>query len=188
MSIVESYRYPWFGIQVHLRKERVAAAHLDFKGYDVYLPMYRRRTRWSDRMIEADCPLFPGYLFCRFESTKPRIVATPGVVAILGCGGRPEQVPDNQIEAIRTMLHCGLPVAPHRYLTEGEAITITKGPLKGVSGLLARNRNELKVVVSVELLQRSVAVEVDRDAIEGCFRSPFYPTLERRNTAAACTP
>ena len=165
MTILSEQSSPWLAIQADLRKEKIAAAHLEFKGYQVYVPLYRKQKRWSDRLVQVDFPLFPGYLFCRFDSKCLPIVTTPGVVSILGCGGRPEPIPEGEIAAIQTMLQSGLPVGPHAYLRDGERVRINKGPLKGVDGLLVRSKSNLKVVVSVELLQRSVAVELDREAV-----------------------
>jgi transcription antitermination factor NusG len=169
MTVVDEHFRPWLAVQSDLRKEKVAAAHLEFKGYQVYVPLYRQQKRWSDRVIEVDSPLFPGYLFCRFDAKCLPIVTTPGVVSILGWGGRPEPIPEAQIAAIQTMLESGLPVGAHPYLQAGERVRIDKGPLKGVEGLLVKSKNHLKVVVSVELLQRSVAVELDRAAISAAF-------------------
>jgi transcription antitermination factor NusG len=148
-----------------LKKEKIAATHLEFKGYQVYVPVYQKQKRWSDRCVKVDSPLFPGYLFCRFDAKCPPIVSTPGVVSILGCGGRPEAIPEAEITAIQTMLQSGLPVGPHEYLQVGEKVRIGQGPLKGVEGSLVRNKSNFKIVVSIELLQRSVAVELDREAV-----------------------
>jgi len=165
MTVVGEECRPWLAIQADLRKEKIAGAHLEYRGYQVYVPAYRKQKRWSDRLVEVDSPLFPGYLFCRFDAQCQPIVTTPGVVSILGCGGRPEPIPEGEIAAIRTMLQSGLPVGPHGYLRVGEKVRIEKGPLKGVEGLLVRSKSNLKIVVSVELLQRSVAVEIDREAV-----------------------
>src|SRR6202034_2329820 len=98
MTTGQDYPRSWFGIQVELKKETIAAAHLEFKGYNVFLPMLRKRRQWSDRPVNSTSPLFPGYLFCRFESAKPLIVSTPGVVAILGVGKHPEPIPESDID------------------------------------------------------------------------------------------
>ena len=166
MTTDQDYFRPWFGLQTELKKERVAAAHLEFKGYHVFLPMLRKRRQWSDRSVDSTSPLFPGYLFCRFESAKPLIVSTPGVVAILGFGKHPEPIPESEIDAIQTILRSGLPAEQHPYLRAGDMIAIIDGPLKGVEGVLVKSKSKLKVVVSITILQRSVAVEVSREAVE----------------------
>ncbi len=165
MTTMAEHAQPWVAIHADLRKEKIAAAHLEFKGYQVYVPVYHKQKRWSDRVVKVDAPLFPGYLFCRFDAKCLPIVTTPGVVSILGCGGRPEPVPEAEIAAIQTMLQSGLPVGPHEYLQVGKRVRIDKGPLKGVEGSLVRSKSNFKIVVSVELLQRSVAVELDREAV-----------------------
>jgi transcription termination/antitermination protein NusG len=157
---------PWFAVQTRPKAEKTAALQPKVRGYEVFLPVYRSRNEWSDRIAEVDRPLFPGYCFCVLDSDQPfRIVSAPGVVRIVGWGRRPEPIAENDIVAIQTMLRSGLPMGPHKHLTEGETITITKGPLRGVGGLLVRNKNNMKVVVSIELLQRSVAVELDYEAV-----------------------
>jgi transcription antitermination factor NusG len=166
MNITSQCVHPWICIQTQVRKETVAAAHLQFRGYEVYLPVYKKHKSWSDRIVTVECPLFPGYLFCRYDSAKPPIVTTPGVVSVLGSGGRPEIVPEVEIAAIQIMLRSGFAVLPHPYLQEGETVTITDGPLKGIQGIFVKNKSEMRVVVSVKLLQRSVAVDVDRQSVK----------------------
>jgi transcription antitermination factor NusG len=138
MTTGQDYPRPWFGIQTELKKEKIAAAHLEFKGNNVFLPMLRKRRQWSDRSVNSTSPLFPGYLFCRFESAKPLIVSTPGVVAILGVGKHPEPIPESEIDAIQTILRSGLPTGQHPYLRAGDVIPILDGPLKGIEGVLVK--------------------------------------------------
>jgi len=158
---------PWFGLQTKPRSEKAAAMQLEIRGYRVFLPVYRKATKWSDRVMQLDYPLFPGYLFCGVDFTCPsRVVATPGIVHIVGCGGHPEPIPEHEIEAIRIMLQSGLLIEPHPYLREGERIVITKGPLKGIDGVVIRRKSTLTVVASVELLQRSLSIEFASDTVE----------------------
>jgi transcription antitermination factor NusG len=166
MNINSQFTHAWVCVQTQVRKETVAAAHLQFRGYEVYLPVYKKHKSWSDRIVTVECPLFPGYLFCRYDAVKPPIVTTPGIVSVLGPAGRPETVPEGEIAAIQIMLRSGFAVLPHPYLQEGETITMTGGPLKGIQGIFVKNKSEMKVVVSIKLLQRSVAVEVDRQSVK----------------------
>lgn len=161
---------PWFGIQTSVRRESAVAAQLEYRGYQVYLPAYEQPIQRSDHIMKRDCPLFPGYLFCRFDRRLPSIVTTPGVISILGIGGRPQEVPSHEVASIGAMLQSRLPVGAHPFIREGESIRITQGPLKGVRGVLITTNDSLKVVVSVCLLQRSVAVSLDRQSIE-CMRA-----------------
>ena len=166
MNIVENTPHPWLGIQAHIRKEKIAAKQLEGRGYEVFLPQYRKQTQWSDRRIQVDCPLFPGYLFCRFDSRLPPIVTASSVVSIVGRGREPEPIPEHEISSVQSMLQSGYMVQPSPYLRVGDRIAISRGPLRGVEGLLVKNKDKLKVVVSINVLQRSVAVELDSDAIQ----------------------
>jgi transcription antitermination factor NusG len=165
LNISGGNRLPWFGVQTSLRKEGIVARHLEYKGYQVYLPTYSQTKQWSDRRVRTERALFPGYLFCRFDPRKPSIVTTPGAVSILGIGGRPQEVPEQEILSIQRMVQSRLPLGPHPYLRAGETIAITKGPLKGVTGVLVRRNDDLQVVVSVTLLQRSIAISLAPEAI-----------------------
>jgi transcriptional antiterminator NusG len=174
MTIVENTSHPWFGIQAHLRKEKIAAMQLEGRGYEVYLPQYRKRTNWSDRRIEVDCALFPGYLFCRFDSRLPPIVTVPCIVSIVGRGREPEPIPEHEIANIQNMLQSGFMVTPYPYLQVGQRVIIVKGPLRGLDGFLITNKKKCNVVVSVTLLQRSVAVECDPEAVQPIDGGPAH--------------
>ncbi len=163
--MIEAGAHPWLGIQAHLRKEKDVAIQLKGRGYEVFLPQYRKQTYRSDRRIEVDCPLFPGYLFCRFDSALPPIVALPSVVAIVGYGRQPEPIPEREVENIRSMLQSGFAVDHFPYLRIGDKVIIVRGPLCGVEGMLVTEKDKFKVVVSVNLLQRSIAVEFDSEAV-----------------------
>src|SRR5712691_418957 len=94
----------WYGLRTKSRFEKAAAASLAYKGYEPYLPCYRRRRRWSDRVTEIEAPLFPGYIFCRFDpSRRLPILTTPGIVGVVGCGRAPAPIPDDEIAAIETV-------------------------------------------------------------------------------------
>jgi transcription antitermination factor NusG len=155
---------PWYAIRVRSKFENVASATLRGKGYEEFLPVCRSRRRWSDRVKELDLPLFPGYLFCRFD-VKDRllpILTTPGVVAIVGAGKTPVHIDDQEIEAIRAILGSGLAVQPSPFLHVGSIVYIEGGPLAGVEGIITNTDKVYRLVVSVSLLQRSIAVEIDR--------------------------
>ena len=176
---------PWFGVQTKPRAEKVAAIQLEVRGYHVFLPLYQRHNKWSDRVVQVDCPLFPGYLFCRVDSRLPPIVAVPSVVSIVGRGRQPEPIPEQEIANVQSMLQSGLMVTPHPYLRVGDRVTIVKGPLCGVDGLMIKNKAKCKIVVSINLLQRSVAVELDSDAVGEDFgtNSCSSQSLSRRLSA-----
>jgi len=157
---------PWHALVVRPQHEKAAARLLAASGLEEFLPLYRSRRRWSDRVKEIDLPLFAGYLFCRFRpEERLRVLLIPGVSGIVGFGGRPAPVEEGEIAAIRRMTACGSRLEPWPYLKAGQRVRIERGPLRGLEGVLERGKDYWRVVVSVELLQRSVAVEIDRDAV-----------------------
>ena len=162
----ESRSRAWFAVTVKPNHERAAAQALDAKGLEVFLPLYRARRRWTDRVKELDLPLFGGYVFCRFERPeKARVLATPAVTSVVGFGHQPASIPESEIESVRMLVASGLPLGPWPLLRVGQRVRIGAGPLAGVEGVLSRIKDGWRVVVSVELLQRAVAAEVDRDIV-----------------------
>jgi transcription antitermination factor NusG len=160
-------RPAWFAVVTKSRHEKLVSQQLRSKGIEEFLPMYPVRKRWSDRYMTVELPLFTGYVFCRFqpEQTLP-ILSTTGVASIVSFGGRPAPIPETEIDSVKAVLQSGLPASPWPYLRAGERVRIRSGAMDGVEGVLLRDKDSLRVVVSVELLQRSVAVEIDRDVLE----------------------
>ena len=164
LSARQSGWMPWFALRTKSNFEGLASQILRQKGYEEFLPTYRRRTYWSDRIKTIDRPLFPGYLFCRFdERARLPILVTPGVVSVVGFGKAPVAIPDEEIEAVRTLLRSGLPARPWPFVSVGQRLVIERGPLCGIEGILLEIRNHCRFIVSVNLLQRSVAAEVEPD-------------------------
>jgi transcription antitermination factor NusG len=156
----------WFALRVRPKHERTAAITLGRQGFDEYVPLHRVRRRWSDRTKEMDAVLFPGYIFCRFSrEERLRVLNSPGVEAIVGFGKTDVPVDDAEINAVRTLIAAGRPLAPWPYLRIGQNVAIENGPLAGLRGVVLRDENAWRVVVSVEALDRSIAVEVDREMI-----------------------
>jgi transcription antitermination factor NusG len=130
------------------------------------MPTHRVRRRWSDRVKDLDVPLFPGYVFCRFNpENRLSILTQPGVTGVVSFGNGPYPLEENEIKTIQTLVASGLAVQPWPYLRIGKRVRIGSGALSGVEGLLLKVKNECRLVVSVDLLQRSMAVEVDSDSI-----------------------
>lgn len=153
----------WFALSVRPNREHSVAKHLEAKEYETFAPMYRSRRVWSDRVKFIELPLFPTYVFCRFNPavrTAP-VVTTPGVLRILGYGSTPAPVADSEILAIQRIVASKLPTGPWPYLCAGTPVRIDAGPLAGLEGIVVLLKSELRLVVSVSLLQRSVAVEID---------------------------
>jgi len=153
----------WFALCVKPRHEKTAAAALRFKGYDEFLPLCRSQRQWSDRVKELDLPLFPGYVFCRFDIRhRVPVLNTPGVLRVIGHGREPVALEDREIDALKVVVRSGLPAEPWPFLNVGCRIGIEEGPLRGIEGTLLEIKGRDRLVLSVGLLQRSIAVEVDR--------------------------
>jgi transcription antitermination factor NusG len=135
---------------------------LQGKGYEPFLPVYASRRRWSDRIKEIELPLFPGYLFCRLDpSDRLPILVTPGVVQIVGIGKNPVPLDELEIASIQTAVQSGLRRQAWPYQQIGQKVRVECGPLRGLEGILLSIKGGHRLILSVTLLQRSVAVEVD---------------------------
>jgi len=153
---------PWFALQVRSRREAMVANHLEGQGFDCFLPLYKSTRRWSDRLKEVEQPLFPGYLFCRLNlSNRGPVLMTPGVQQIVGFGRTPVPVEERELESIRQVLSSGLPSLPWPYMHIGERVRVNYGSLVNLEGILVNFKGSNRVVLSVTLLQRSVALEID---------------------------
>jgi len=178
---------PWFALQVRTRYERNVASFLDGKGYEWFLPTYVSRRRWSDRTKELELPLFPGYLFCRFDpQDRLPILKTPGMISIVGTSKTPTPVDASEIVALRTLVNSELPRQPWPYLKVGQRVRIEYGSLCGLEGILLQIKGSDRIVLSVSLLQRSVAAEVDSSWITPIHTHPQTKAapLSRRPAAS----
>jgi transcription antitermination factor NusG len=154
--------YPWFALRVRSNYENTVATILRGKGYEGFLPLYVSRRAWSDRVKQIERPLFPGYVFCRFDvQRRLPILTTPGVVCVVGVGKRPIPIDDVEIASIQAAVRSGLPAVPWPFLRIGQQVSIERGPLRGTTGILLNFKGQHRLVLSVTLLQRSVAVELD---------------------------
>jgi len=158
---------PWFALQVRTRHESAIAGFLEAKGYEQFVPIYKLRKRWSDRVKVTEAPLFPGYLFCRFDPQyRLPILKTPGVIQIVGCNRIPAPIDENEMQAIQTLVASGLQAQPWPFLAVGDRVRIESGPLRGLDGIVVKLKENHRLVVSVSLLRRSVAVEIDSALVE----------------------
>lgn len=158
----------WYAVETKSRLEQTVESLLRNKGFETFLPLYKVRRQWSDRVKVLDAALFPGYLFSRLrdgQRTLP-LLRTPYVRGIVSCAGRPVPIPEHELEAVRAIIASRLPASPWPYLHEGDRIRIRHGSLAGVEGLLLSFKNQHRLVVSVELLRRSVSVEIDLAWVE----------------------
>ncbi len=158
----DSARLGWFALRVKPRHERTTAASLRAKGFDDFLPLYRARRAWSDRIKELDLPLFAGYVFCRFAPCQRlQVATTPGVSYVVGVGRTPVAVSDSELAAVRAIVDSGVTPEPWDFVDVGCRIRLGEGPLCGVEGILIDRKQRSRLVVSVTLLRRSVSVEID---------------------------
>jgi transcription antitermination factor NusG len=157
----------WYALYTRHQHERTVALALSGKGVEVLLPLYTTVRRWKDRDKKLQLPLFPCYVFMRNPTGRWQpILATPGVHSIVGFGGRPAEIPVSEIDAVRRVVGSPLQAEPHPFLKCGDRVRVTAGPLQGLEGILLRKKNVWKILVSVEMLQRSVAVEIDATMLE----------------------
>jgi len=181
-------QFPWFALQVRARFEQRVAEHLDGKGYEWFLPMYKCRKRWSDRIKQVEAPLFPGYFFCRINlQDRLPILKTPGVIQIVGSNRTPIAVDEGEVQAIQRMVASGIPNQPWPFLAAGDRVRIESGPLCGLEGILVDFKGNHRLVLSVTLLQRSVAVEIDSSFVTS-LRSSSRPGLERAASQVRAIP
>jgi len=158
---------PWFALHVRTRHETAIASFLETKGYEQFVPLYKIKKKWSDRVKVTDAPLFPGYLFCRFDPQfRLPILKTPGVIQIIGYNRIPTPIDETEMDAIQTVIASGLQTQPWPFLAVGEHVRIGAGSLRGLDGIVVKMKDNHRLVVSVSLLRRSVAVEIDSNLVE----------------------
>ena len=152
----------WYAAYTCANHEKRVAAELQARAVEHFLPVYASIRRWRDRRVILDLPLFPGYVFVRLAlRNRLRVLQIPSVVQLVGFNGKSAALPDEELEILRSGLSEGWRAKPHPFLTIGRRVRITGGPFAGLEGVLKRKRNSVRVVVSLSLIQRSVAVDVD---------------------------
>lgn len=164
----------WYALYVRTRFEERIARLLAEKGYESFLPMYKNRLRSVNGIKMIEQPLFPSYLFFRMLQLEvPLVVTTPGVIRIVGSGNEPVPIEDNEISALQTIVASGANVQPWPFVEVGHTVEIESGPLCGLRGIVCRIRKVDRLIVSVAMLRRSVAVEIDRNALRVVSGEPF---------------
>jgi transcription antitermination factor NusG len=147
--------------------EKRVAAQLVVRELEHFLPLYESMRRWKDRRVLLQLPLFPGYVFVRVAlRDRTKVLQVPGVARLVGFNGTPVALPDEEMDALRTGLGRGPRAEPHAYLTVGRRVRIKNGPLAGLKGILLRQKGNWRVVLSLDLIQRSVSVDIDALNIE----------------------
>jgi len=152
----------WFAIQVKSTHEKRVTSLLQYQTYECFLPLYTSRRRWSDRIKRVELPLFPGYVFTRFTAVdRIPILKTPSVISIVGIGAIPTPIDESEIAAIQRAVASGFGLSPHPFLQIGQRVRINGGSLCGLEGIIADVRKRDRLILSVTMLQRSIAVEID---------------------------
>jgi transcription termination/antitermination protein NusG len=152
----------WYAVYTRSRHEKSVASKLEEKRIEVFLPLRNVLRRWKDRRKEVAMPLFSGYLFVRMPYTQRlAVLQTPGVVHILSEGVKPVPIPEEQILSIQKLVESDLAYDPYPYLKEGTFVKVVRGPLQGVEGILLEKRKRHLLVLSVDLIQQSAALQVD---------------------------
>ncbi len=167
----EVHTKSWYALTVRHQHERKVATLLEQRGWETLTPVYTSDRQWSDRVKQVEMPLFGGYVFCRFPMGDRMFVEdTPGVIRVVQFGGAPAPLLDREIEEIRMVAESKLKLTPWPYLSEGDRVEVRRGPLRGLEGTLlesteADGGKTLRLIVSVVMLQRSVAVELAPEMI-----------------------
>lgn len=168
----------WYALQVRPGQEWQVQQFLVHKEYETFAPTVISRRRWVDRTKEVERPLFPGYVFCQFSSARRSgVVVTPGVKRVVGYGLTPVPIAESEIGALRSATAAGLFTQPHPYLATGQQVRVIAGPLRNVEGLVTGRKSDCELIVSITLLQRSVAIQIDRSWIE-----PAEPSRQSRES------
>jgi len=175
---LERWGNDWFAVQVWTSREHLSAKHLVARRYEVFLPCYLAQRKWSDRIKNVERALFAGYIFCRLSAeTLANVVTAPGVVCIVGDGCRPLPVASEEIERLKCVVSQGLRTEPWEYLRSGQTVRVRRGPLKDVEGIFVKTTNRHRLVITVTLLQRAVAVEIDPAWVDIESREASDPAL-----------
>jgi transcriptional antiterminator NusG len=157
----------WFALYVKSRFEHYVTKQLSTKGYETFLPTYLTKRKWSDRVKSVSRPLFPSYVFCRFDvHTRLPILLTPGVMAVVGSGRLPTPIDESEVAALRLVMNSGVITHPCPYVAIGERVQVQAGPLKGLIGFVVKTKGDDRLVLSITLLMRSMSVEIGREHIK----------------------
>lgn len=157
----------WYALYTRHQHEKSVAEHLHRLGFDVLLPLYREVHQWKDRRKQVEMPLFPCYVFFSGD-LRQRISALslPGVSSLVTSGGKVCVIPDQEFDAVRRAVASSATVEPHPYMECGDRVRVVSGPLAGVEGIVARRKDALRIVLSIQMLARSIAVEIDESVVE----------------------
>jgi len=167
-NVVSESPENWYALYTCPRHEKRVAEQIRQRSLPCFLPLYRSMRRWKDRRKQLELVLFPGYVFVRMRiQNKLKVLQVPGVLQLVSFNGQPAAMPTGEIEALQSRLPgSGANIEPHPYLRRGRRVHVRTGPLQGLEGILVRRKDSCRVVLSIDLLMRSVAVEVDEADLE----------------------
>jgi transcription antitermination factor NusG len=152
----------WYAAYTSSNHEKRVALQLGQRSVEHFLPTYESLRRWKDRRVKLQLSLFPGYVFVRMAlQDRLQVLQVPGVARLVGFNGTPTALPQEEIEALKTSLARGVCASPHPYLTAGRRVRVKTGSLAGLEGVLVRSKNSTRFVISLDLIMRSISVEVD---------------------------
>jgi transcription antitermination factor NusG len=157
----------WYAAYTRANHERRVANQLVERGVEHFLPQYESMRKWKDRKVRLQMPLFPGYVFVHLAlQNRLKVLEVPGVAYLVGFAGKPVAVPEGEFEKIRGFLKQGFRAEPHPYLEAGRRVRVKNGPLEGMEGIVVRRKNGNRLVISLELIQRAMAVDLDGADLE----------------------
>jgi transcription antitermination factor NusG len=171
----------WYAACTRANHEKRVADQLSARGVEHFLPLYASVRRWKDRRKELRLALFPGYVFVRIAlRDRLRVLEIPSVAKLVSFNGTAIPLPEAEIQALKACLEGGLRAEPHPYLTVGSRVRVTSGPLEGLEGILVRRKHEMRFVISIDLIQRSIHLDIDAQSAEPVSHSNC-PTCAGRN-------
>ena len=171
----------WYAIYTCARHEKRVSEQLARKSVEHFLPLYEAVHHWKDRRARVQLPLFPGYVFVRMAlRDRLNILRVPGVACLVGFGGQAAHLPEEEMLRIRKIQELGGGAKPHPFLTVGKKVHVNSGPLRGLEGVIVKQKNSVRFVVSIELLQRSVSIDLAAAELE-----PVIQNLSLLNAAGA---
>jgi transcription antitermination factor NusG len=176
----------WYAVHTRHQHEKLVARTLANKGFEVFLPLYTEVRQWRDRTKMVELPLFSCYVFLRGDlDRRLAIVTTPGVHGMVASGGKLAGIPEEEIQAVRSVIENRVNVEPHPFLKCGDLVRVKRGALRGLEGFLVRKKGQTRLIISVTLLERSVAAEVDASTVERI--EPFQATTSSRFAPVSMT-
>lgn len=165
--------HSWYALYTKHQHEKTVARNLTCKGFEIFLPLYAAARNWKDRVKLLSLPLFPCYVFLRGDLTRwLDILSTPGIHALVSIGDQPAAIPAAEVDNIRQAVASGVSLQPHPFLKCGDWVRVKCGPLAGTQGILVRKKNVYRLVLSIEMLGKAAAVEVDAVMVERLHENP----------------